>query len=204
MEKLYKGKPEQLKSIMDNARKFECPVRRITLYENMDYTSALVDTEERTEERKRKIDFAEGPPGKTPKPKGKAKAKAKANVQGGGAKKMKVLVKKKIEKKLGIADTVHGELKEVLSRVPGPTGDLVPLYVVCNAKDAMEKLLQAIGEGKEVLAAEEGDSDKIIDSLKQATDKASAAQAKLVMQLDEASQFLDTEIDNEEEMGGGE
>lgn len=204
LEKLYEGKPEQLKSVMDNARKFECPVRKTTLYENMDYTSALVDTEERTEERKRKIDFAQGPPGKTPKPKGKAKARAKANVQGGGAKKMKVSVKKKIEKKLGIADTVRGELTEVLSSVPGPKGDLVPVYVVCNAKDALEKLLQAIGEGKEVLAAEEGDSDQIIDSLKQATDKASAAKAKLMMQLDEASQFLNTDADNEDEMGGGE
>lgn len=200
LKKMYEGKPEQLKSIMENARKFECPVRKITLYENMEYSSALVDTEERTEERKRKVDFAEGPLGKAPKPKGKAKAKAKSIVEGGRANKMKVALKKKIEKKLEIADSVVNDLEDQLSNVSGPQGDLVPQYVVIYARDAMAKLVKAVGEGKEVVAAEQGDVEDTIDCLKQATDKAVAAKARLLMQLEEAAQFINGELEEEAEV----
>ena len=44
----YQGKPEQLQSIIENTRKFYCPVRQTTLYENPEYTRSVDSIDEDT------------------------------------------------------------------------------------------------------------------------------------------------------------
>ena len=49
LKKLYEGKPEQLASVMANAKQITCPVRGVVLYENPVYNSKFED-EQRVEE----------------------------------------------------------------------------------------------------------------------------------------------------------
>ncbi len=55
IELKYASKPEILKNILANARTFEDPDKKCTMYEDMKYTSSYVDKEERNRELKRQV-----------------------------------------------------------------------------------------------------------------------------------------------------
>lgn len=93
LERKYKDKPEQLAEIIKNTRKMQCPLKKITLYEDLEYQSKLADSEERVEERKRKMEFTEAP---RPRAKGKAKVKAERSRE---ENKLSATSKKKLNKK---------------------------------------------------------------------------------------------------------
>jgi len=58
LDKKYKDKPTQLQAIKAHTRTMCCPVRKVKLYEDPEFTLTVADEDFRSEEKKRKAEFA--------------------------------------------------------------------------------------------------------------------------------------------------
>lgn len=184
----YKTKPAQLDSIIQNARKVQCPVKRVTLYEDIAYSSTLAESEERVETKKRKVDMTEAP-----QPKAKAKANkptGRPDEEGdGGSNKIPAAQKKKIVKKLELLTTTKLQLSDFIAKA-NARSSLVPAYVIRMGTGAIQKIDEVLQEGNEAVNIGHGETQVLLDSVRDATDKGNEATAKLKLQIEEAERFL--------------
>lgn len=183
LEKKYKDKPAQLEEIVKNTRKMYCPLKKTTLYEDVSYQSKLADSEERTEERKRKVEYAEAP-----KPKAKAKAKAKAEAKT-EENKLNAASKRKVSKKIEQVTAAKLQVQDTIKKASAHA-TLIPDYVIKNADGIDKKMEQALTDANKAIADGQGDVEDILEVLKDLNEKGTAAATKLRLQIQEAEKFL--------------
>jgi hypothetical protein len=81
LKEKYKNKPDQLEQIFDNARTMTHPDRKVTMWEDRDFTLDLANEEERAEKKRRLLESEE----KIKAPKVAAKKQAKPAAAAAGA-----------------------------------------------------------------------------------------------------------------------
>ena len=83
LEDKYENKPEQLQSILEEARRFKCSVRNVTLYEDMTYQSVVEVSETRVNKAGRQYQALYDGKGKKGKGKGPVTTASPAAVEDG-------------------------------------------------------------------------------------------------------------------------
>ena len=151
----YEKKPQQLKAILENARSMSCPIRKVKLYEDPDYSSKASQGQTTTTVQKRKCERDSAiKPQKKPKVEKPPAAEEGAQAEEGqpGLKKGQLGRLGKLIEKLTKAKE---DLDQTLVKAKMPfMADFIPRITIKKA-DAASKLVDAQKAGLE-LAVENG------------------------------------------------
>jgi len=151
----YEKKPQQLKAILENARSMSCPIRKVKLYEDPDYSSKASQGQTTTTVQKRKCERDSAiKPQKKPKVEKPPAAEEGAQAEEGqpGLKKGQLGRLGKLIEKLTKA---QADLAKTLEEAKNPNmADFIPPITLRKA-DAAHKMIDAQKAGLE-LAVENG------------------------------------------------
>jgi hypothetical protein len=171
LEERFASKPQQLQSVLANAKQIWCPIRNCSLYELLEYKSNTLD--EKAAEKSRLLQCEQEGNSKAakgaPKPKGAAKAKSAGII---------AAAKKKIEKLLSTA-------KEMCGRLDNQADDeereaLIPEQLVAAVTLARAELSAKVTEAEHALE-HGGNGSEIVHSLQGALRSAKTASEKVSM-----------------------
>jgi hypothetical protein len=153
LNKEYKDKPSQLASIKMNAFKFECPVRKVWLWQNPSYTMNLREEEVTEETRKREISRDQRI---RPEKKPKAQAKKKALPDGVNLKKADRARLTKMTQKLSEQAAYVPELK---GRIDENVQKHVPQFAIDKVDVSVARLNQYVTDIDLSMSADESIPD---------------------------------------------
>ena len=187
LTKRYENKPDQLKNIIENGRKYFCNVRKCTLYGDPNYTAKVQDSEERGVTRKRKFQIAEDmEAGGQSKEQPHQDEKTEENEK---QKKMTASQRKKLEKKLEACKTKKLHVLDLLSTCTTMYKGMVPEYVTAAAEEAAGKSAQSIEAGSKKLQQGKQPVEATMASLETVMEALQEAHTRMKMQIDQAAQF---------------
>lgn len=116
--RIHKPKPEILENILRNARRFFCPIKKITMYTDPRYTSKATDITEIGHADKRKGQAAlMDDTAQAPSKRGKLENKKGKNQGAAGG--LKAAMENKLNKKIESVNTKILQLKDLLSKREG-------------------------------------------------------------------------------------
>jgi hypothetical protein len=169
LEKLYQDKPDQLKSIQDNCKKMQCPLRGVELFQHITYNSMTNDQQKSDISRTITMDQERSL---------KASKKPKSIVAGpkaepGGPPKLSVSAIAKLQ---ALKETI-GTLGETMKTKGENCADDVPQKFLCHMQ---LKLAEMTAIGVEIDGCIEIGRGKISELLTVAKTAMKAAQAALV------------------------
>ena len=153
LQKEYKDKPSQLASIKMNAFKFECPVRKVWLWQNPSYAMNLREEEVTEETRKREISRDQRI---RPEKKPKAQAKKKALPDGVNLKKADRARLTKMTQKLTEQAAYVPELKK---RIDENVLKHVPQFAIDKVDVSTARLNQCVTDIEFSMSADESIPD---------------------------------------------
>lgn len=188
----YKSKPEILENILRNARRFFCPVKKVTMYADPRYTSKVTDTTEIGHTDKRKgqaalMDETAQPPSKKGKLENK-KGKNQGSAGGDEEPKLKASMKNKLNKKMENVNTKILQLKDLLAKCTG-FGDMIPAYVITAANNAKLTVEETINKGKACVDSGKGDVNPILEELEGNLSLINECFGRLKSQVEAAENF---------------
>ena len=193
----YKNKPDQLQSLMSKTRTMTCPLRNVTLYEDVVFSSKIEDKQENTETRKRKFETAP----KDANPKGKAKASKKGQPQEGKPVKLKAGDLKKLNKKKTQMNQAKLHLMEVLHNAE-KVKRFLPAHMIPWANKQIDNLAKMEGTLECVLNDPvDVDMAAVLQEADDGLAKGNSALEKLKAQVDMAVEFSESDDKVEEAKG---
>ena len=186
LAKKYEGKPETLAQIMQNPRKYFCPVRQQYMYCDPRYSERVQSMSEVGTTHKRKGNFGLEDSEMTRRPKNNKNTPPPPGP--GDIPKMKTNEKKKILKKV---DNVSGKklhIQDLLSRAK-EFGEMIPSYIHEHVKSVATECESMMSTAQQCVNDMKGDAKAMQDDLDAVANKAGEAAARLKSQLDQAAAF---------------
>ncbi|CAK8987073.1 Modification methylase Sau96I (M.Sau96I) (Cytosine-specific methyltransferase Sau96I) [Durusdinium trenchii] len=183
LAKKYEGKPETLAQIMQNTRKYFCPVRQQYMYCDPRYSERVQSMSEVGTTHKRKGNFGLEDSEMTRRPKNNKNTPPPPGP--GDIPKMKTNEKKKILKKV---DNVSGKklhIQDLLSRAK-EFGEMIPSYIHEHVKSVATECESMMSTAQQCVNDMKGDAKAMQDDLDAVANKAGEAAARLKSQLDQA------------------
>lgn len=189
----YKSKPDILENVLKNARRFFCPIKKVTMYADPRYTSKVTDTTEfgHTDKRKGQAALVDDSIAQPPPKKGKGENKKGKNQPAAGGDeetKLKGPLINKLNKKMEAVNTKILQMNELLSKCE-VLGDMIPSYVTTAAKNAKVTVDETLTKGKACVDAGKGDVNPIIEELEGNLSLINECFGRLKSQIESAEKF---------------
>lgn len=187
LRKKYHDRPETLRNILQNARTFFCPVKKLTLYADPKYKARVSDSVEYGTTEKMKgqqgLEDATEPESKRPR-------KTKGGKAGADEKEKKwtASVKNKVTKKIDQLTAKGLQLKDLVSKA-GTFGSMIPAYVLEHAEKTVQDTEKELNSAQNALQQATGDAKALQDALDEITEKVKEAAGRVKSQLDQAAAF---------------
>ena len=182
LTKTYESRPELLASILENAHRFFCPVKKVLLYADPKYRGRVSDVTESGTTEKRKCTTGL----QTKKKRGKGGETEPKEEQ--LEQKLKAGEKKKVTKKIEGLTAKNLQLNDMISKAGG-YGDMIPAYVQAHAREAVNTVDDGIVKAQNMINDNKGDAKNMMEELDKVLESGVVAADRLKAQLDAAAAF---------------
>ena len=190
----YKNKPEQLKNIMEHAAKYFCPVRRVTLFADPEYSLLQSDLVEQTKKSGRHVEEEDKVrPAKKAKTKSKARAVEEAEADGEVAAAVPTINKGQLNRLAKLVDKIKTAFEGLAGPEQAVTEEklelLLPPFILPKCEKIKALAMSTIASLEMAIESKKGIFDTLFNDADDCFKKTKSTTESLSNALGEARDF---------------